>query len=71
MISLTLWGRPMREVEIIEDSSDQRRWVAVDTQTRKPVLRLHEKNLLRNVCQNLGWQIAPANSESAHWQGFD
>jgi hypothetical protein len=62
---ISLGGRGVRVVEIIEDSWSQRRWVAVDMKTGKPVLRLHDRDLLRAICWNLGWQIVPMNSQNA------
>jgi hypothetical protein len=53
----------MREVEIIEENSSQRRWVAIDMRTRKPVLRLHDRNLLWNICRGLDWKIVPTNPQ--------
>jgi hypothetical protein len=55
----------MREVAIVDEVRGQRRWVAVDTQTGKPVLRLHDRDLLRSICHNLGWQIVLANPQRA------
>jgi hypothetical protein len=56
-------GGGMREVEIIEEDSSQRRWVAIDMRTRKPVLRLHDRNLLWNICRGLDWKIVPTNPQ--------
>jgi hypothetical protein len=53
----------VRQVEIIEEARSQRRWVAIDMQTGKPVLRLHDLTLFLNICQGFGWEIVPSNPE--------
>jgi hypothetical protein len=57
-------GVGMRKIEIIDEETSQRRWVAIDKQTGQPVLRLHDRELLWNICNGLGWQIVPTNPRS-------
>jgi hypothetical protein len=47
----------MRKAKILDELRGQRRWTAVDIRTRQMILRLHDENLLRDVCGRLGWQI--------------
>jgi hypothetical protein len=53
----------MRKVEILEEPHGQRRWTAVDAKTRQVILRLHDENLMRDVCGRLGWQIVEAQRQ--------
>lgn len=48
----------MRRVEIVEEKKSQRRWVVIDRATREPLLRLHDQDLLRKICRELGWDIS-------------
>jgi hypothetical protein len=54
------WGRPMRTVEIVDEPGKQRRWVAVEVGTCEPPLRLHDRDMLQNICQGLGWCVTAA-----------
>jgi hypothetical protein len=47
----------MRKVEIAEEPRGQYRWLAVDKKTSEVVLRVHDEDLLRNICRSLGWEI--------------
>jgi hypothetical protein len=47
----------MRQVEIIEEARSQRPWVAVDTITRKPVLRMQRLETLLTISRSLGWEV--------------
>jgi hypothetical protein len=47
----------MREVEIRDEPSAQRRRTAVDKKTREVLLRFHDEDLLRNVLRSFGWEI--------------
>jgi hypothetical protein len=47
----------MRQVEIVEEPSNQRPWVVVDVASRKPILRLHDRILVLKLCREFGWQI--------------
>jgi hypothetical protein len=49
----------MRQVEIIEEIRNQRPWVAVDTLTRKPVLRMQRLETLLTISRSLGWDVLP------------
>ena len=46
----------MRKVEIIEDPSAQRNWIAVDAKSGERLLRLHDRGLLERVCKTLEWK---------------
>jgi hypothetical protein len=50
----------MRQVEIIEDPRDQRPWVAVDRETKKPVIRMQRLETLLRISSGLGWEIVTA-----------
>jgi hypothetical protein len=50
----------MRKVEIRDEPSAQRRWIAVDKKSREVILRLHDEDLLLNICRSLGWEIVQA-----------
>jgi len=50
----------MRKVEIVDEPHGQRRWTAVDIKTRQVILRLHDEDMLRDVCGRLGWEIVQA-----------
>jgi predicted nucleic acid-binding OB-fold protein len=47
----------MRKVEIVDEPDGQRRWVVVDNMTGKVVIRLHDEDLLRNICRSFEWEI--------------
>jgi hypothetical protein len=52
----------MRKVEIAEEPRSQYRWLAVDKKTSEVVLRMHDEDLLRNICRSLGWEIVAAQA---------
>ena len=55
----------MRKVEIVDDPAAQRCWIAVDTKSGEPMLRLHDRDLLERICRSLEWKIAqPAAQRS-------
>jgi hypothetical protein len=47
----------MRRVEIVEEPSTQRCWVVIDVASRKPILRLHDRDMILKLCQDFEWQI--------------
>ncbi len=47
----------MRRVEIVEEPSAQRCWVALDIESGEPVMRLHDRHLLERLCDSLEWKI--------------
>ena len=47
----------MRQVEIIEEARNQHPWVAIDTSTRKPVLRMQRLETLLTISRSLGWDV--------------
>ena len=53
----------MRKVEIRDEPSAQRRWTAVDKKSREVVLRLHDEDLLLNICRSLGWEIVQVQGQ--------
>lgn len=53
----------MRKIEITEQPQGQRRWVALDSKSGQPVLRLHDRGLLEKVCRSLEWQIVERSGE--------
>ena len=54
----------MRQIEIVEEPRNQRPWVAVDRETRKPVIRMQRLETLLRISSGLGWEIVTAS-------GFD
>jgi hypothetical protein len=54
----------MRQIEIIEEPRNQRPWVAVDRETKKPVIRMQRLETLLRIASGLGWEIVTAS-------GFD
>jgi hypothetical protein len=53
-----MMGETVRKVEITADPNAQRCWIAVDTKSGEPVLRMHDRGLLERICQSLEWTIA-------------
>lgn len=47
----------MRKVEIIEEKRSQRPWVAIDRESREPVLRMQRLETLLTVSRGLGWEV--------------
>jgi hypothetical protein len=47
----------MRQVEIIEESRNQRPWVAVDRESRLPILRMQRLETLLTISRGLGWEV--------------
>jgi hypothetical protein len=47
----------MRKVEIVDDPRAQRCWVALDSKSGEPVLRLHDRGLLERICRSLDWKV--------------
>ena len=56
----------MRQVEIIEEPRDQRPWVAVDRETRKPVIRMQRLESLLRISTGLGWEVVTATAADRH-----
>jgi hypothetical protein len=54
----------MRQVEIIEESRNQRPWVAVDRESRLPILRMQRLESLLTISRGLGWEVVTACSPS-------
>jgi hypothetical protein len=50
----------MRQVEIIEESRNQRPWVAVDRESRLPILRMQRLETLLTISRGLGWEVVTA-----------
>jgi len=60
-----MMGGKMRKVEIVVDPKAQRCWIAIDTKSGEPMLRLHDRDLLERICRSLEWKIAqPAAQRS-------
>jgi len=51
----------MRRIEIIEEPRNQRPWVAVDSETKKPVIRMQRLETLLRISSGMGWEIVTAN----------
>jgi hypothetical protein len=47
----------MRRVEIIEESRNQRPWVAIDANTRQPILRMQRLETLLTISRSLDWEV--------------
>ena len=47
----------MRRVEIVENPSSQRCWIAVDVKSGEAVMRLHDRGLLERLCTSLEWKV--------------
>jgi hypothetical protein len=54
----------MRQVEIIEESRNQRPWVAVDRESRLPILRMQRLATLLTISRGLGWEVVTEGSPS-------
>ncbi len=52
----------MRQIEIIEETRNQRPWVAIDRDTRKPVIRMQRLETLLRISSGLGWEIVTATA---------
>jgi hypothetical protein len=50
----------MRQIEIIEEPRNQRPWVAVDRETRRPVIRMQRLETLLRISSGLGWEVVTA-----------
>jgi hypothetical protein len=48
----------MRTVMIVHDGTDKRQWVAKDSKTGAPLLRLQERYQLEAMCLRLEWTVA-------------
>jgi hypothetical protein len=46
----------------MEEPHGQRRWAAVDKKSGEVVLRVHDEELLRNICRGLGWEVVDTPS---------
>jgi hypothetical protein len=55
----------MRQVEIIEVARDQHPWVAVDVNTRKPILRMQRLEALLTISRSLGWEVV-RDTDASH-----
>jgi hypothetical protein len=53
----------MRKVEIVVDPRAQRCWIAIDTKSGEPMLRLHDRDLLARICRSLEWKIAQSAAQ--------
>ena len=47
----------MRQVEIVQEARNQRPWVAVDVESRKPLLRMQRLEPLLTISRSLGWEV--------------
>jgi hypothetical protein len=52
----------MRQVEIKELPRTQHPWVAIDCETRLPVLRMQRLEALLRICEGLGWEVVMAEA---------
>ena len=52
----------MRKVEILEEPRNQRPWVAVDSETKKPVIRMQRLETLLRISTGLGWEVLTATA---------
>jgi hypothetical protein len=52
----------MRQIEIIEEPRNQRPWVAVDRDTKKPVMRMQRLETLLRISSGLGWEVVTATA---------
>jgi hypothetical protein len=52
----------MRQVEIVEEPRNQRPWVAVDRETKRPVIRTQRLETLLRISSGLGWEIVTATT---------
>jgi len=52
----------MRRIEIIEEPRNQRPWVAVDSETKKPVIRMQRLETLLRISSGMGWEIVTATA---------
>jgi hypothetical protein len=60
-----MMGEMVRKVEITADPNAQRCWIAVDTKSGEPMLRLNDRDLIERICRSLEWKIAqPAAQRS-------
>jgi hypothetical protein len=59
----------MRRVEIVEDPRSQRCWVALDSKSGEPVMRLHDRYLLEQLCNSLEWKLVQRDKRNrlAQW----
>ena len=55
----------MRKVEIVEDPSAQRNWIAVDVKSGERMLRLHDRALLERICKSLEWKVILTSAQRA------
>jgi hypothetical protein len=60
-----MMGETVRKVEITVDANAQRCWIAVDTKSGEPMLRLHDRDLLERICRSLEWKIAQPPVQSS------
>jgi hypothetical protein len=51
----------VRQVEIIEQPRNQRPWVAVDCETRMPLMRMQRLETLLRISSGLGWKVVTAD----------
>ena len=56
----------MRQVEIIEEPRNQRPWVAVDPETKKPVIRMQRLETLLRISSGLGWEVVTAAAADSY-----
>jgi hypothetical protein len=56
----------MRQIEIIEEPRNQRPWVAVDRDTKKPVIRMQRLETLLRISSGLGWEVVTASGFDPH-----
>jgi len=54
----------MRKVEIVEDPSAQRNWLAVDAKSGERMLRLHDRFLLERICKSLEWKVVKRTAQA-------
>ena len=52
----------MRQVEIKELPRTQHPWVAIDRETRLPVLRMQRLEALLRISEGLGWEVVTAET---------
>jgi hypothetical protein len=52
----------MRQVEIKEVPRTQHPWVAIDRETKVPVLRMQRLEALLRISEGLGWEVVMAET---------
>ena len=60
------WVYLMRRVEIVEEPNQiPYKWIAIDKDTRRSLLRLSDLYQLRDVCDRLEWEVVDVKRAQA------